>query len=122
MKKVLPFLLLLGAFRSPAQAPVPPAGPAHADSVATLRQVFRYARRHPRFGPGASGAGLGAQAASLASDRTGGSALFAYLVADRVRDRVRFSRCQEAAAVRRLNAHQPQPAYIAYRLALAARK
>ena len=122
MKKVLPFLLLLGAFRSPAQAPSPPANPAHTDSVATLRQVFRHARRPPRFGPGASGAGLGAQAASFAADRTAGSALFAYLVVDRVRDRVRFSRRQEAAAVRRLDAHQPQPAYIADRLALAARQ
>ena len=122
MKNVLPFLLLLGAFRSPAQAPVPPATPAHADSVAALRQIFRHARRHPRFGSGAPGAGLGARAASFAADRTAGSALFACWVVDRVRDRVRFSRRQEAAAVRRLEAHQPQPAYIADRLALAARK
>lgn len=106
MKNVLLFLLLLGAFRSPAQAPVLPATPAHADSVATLRQVFRHARRHPRFGSGASGSKLGAQAASFAADRTAGSALFAYLLVDRVRDRVRFSRRQETAAVRRLDAHQ----------------
>lgn len=94
MKKALPFVLVLVAFRGHAQAPLPAAPPTHADSVAILRQVFRHARRHARFGAGASGLVLGAQALSFASDRTTGSparlalgvsvsALYTYFLADR---------------------------------------
>ena len=133
MKKVLLFLLVLVAFRGHAQAPLPMAPPTHADSVATLRQVFRHARRHARFGAGTSGLVLGAQALSFASDRTTGSparlalgvsvsALYTYFLADRVVDWGRFSRRREEEAVRRFEAHQSQPGYVEHRLVLAANK
>ena len=133
MKKVLPFLLVLVAYRGHAQAPLPLAPPTHADSVATLRQVFRHARRHARFGAGASGLVLGAQAFSFASDRPTGaparlalgvsvSALYTYFLADRVVNWGRFSRRREEEAVSRLEAHQPQPGYVQQRLVLAAKR
>ena len=133
MKKAFPFLLVLVALRGHAQAPLPAAPTTHADSVATLRQVFRHARRHARFGAGASGLVLGAQALSFASDRTTGSpvrlalgvsvsALYTYFLADRVVDWGRFSRHREEEAVSRLEAHQPQPGYVQQRLVLATKR
>jgi len=133
MKKALPFVLVLVAFRGHAQAPLPAAPPTHADSVAILRQVFRHARRHARFGAGASGLVLGAQALSFASDRPTGSparlalgvsvsALYTYFLADRVVDWGRFSRRREEEAVSRLETHQPQPGYVQQRLVLAAKR
>jgi len=126
-------LLVLGAFRGHTQAPPPPAAPTHADSVATLQQVFRHARRQARFGAGASGVVLGVQALSFASDRNTGtpaclvlgvsvSALYTYFLADRALDWGRFSRRREAEAVRRLEAHQPQPGYVQHRLVVAFKK
>jgi len=133
MKKALPFVLVLVAFRGHAQAPLPAAPPTHADSVAILRQVFRHARRHARFGAGASGLVLGAQALSFASDRPTGSparlalgvsvsVLYTYFLADRVVDWGRFSRRSEEEAVSRLETHQPQPGYVKQRLVLAAKR
>ena len=101
--------------------------------MATLRQVFRHARRHARFGAGTSGLVLGAQALSFASDRTTGSparlalgvsvsALYTYFLADRVVDWGRFSHRREEEAVSRLEAHQPQPGYVQQRLVLAAKR
>ena len=132
MKKALPFLLVLVAFGGHAQAPLPAAPQTHADSVATLRHVFRHARRHARFGAGASGLVLGAQVLSFASDRPTGSvarlalgvsvsALYTYFLADRVVDWRRFSRRREEEAVRCLEAHQPQPGYVEHRLVMAAK-
>jgi len=116
MKKALLVLLVLAVFRGHAQAPLPAAAPAHADSVVTLRQVFQHARRRARFGAGGYGLVLGTQAFSFASDRPTGSpallalrvslsALYTYFLADR-----------------RLEAHQPQPGYVEQRLVMAAAK
>jgi len=133
MKKALLVLLVLAVFRGHAQAPLPAAAPSHADSVATLRQVFQHARRRARFGAGGYGLVLGTQAFSFASDRPTGSlallalrvslsALYTYFLADRVVDWGRFSRRREEEAVRRLEAHQPQPGYVEQRLVMAAAK
>ena len=114
MKKVFFLGSLLVAITSHAQAPLVPAVPTHADSVAHLRSVFQHARRFARFGAGASGVVLGVQALSFATDRAAParvalgvslSALYAYLLVDDARRWRRFSRRQENAAVRRLDAH-----------------
>ena len=123
--------LLLAAVNSHAQTPGVPALPTHADSVAHLRSVFQHARRFARFGAGASGLVLGAQALSFATDRASHarvalgvslSALYAYLLVDDARRWRRFSRRRENEAVRRLDAHQPQPEYVLQQLAMAAKK
>lgn len=133
MKKVLLFLLVLVAFQGHAQVPLPAATPTHADSVATLRHVFRHARRHARLATGSYGLVLGAQALIFAVDRPTSSparlalrvsvsALYAYFLADRVVDWGRFSRRREEEAVSRFEAHQPQPSYVQHRLVLDARR
>jgi len=50
------------------------------------------------------------------------SALYTYLLADRVVNWGRFSRRREEEAVSRLEAHQPQPGYVQQRLVLAAKR
>ena len=121
------------AFGSPAQTLPPPAAPTHADSVATLRLVFRHARRHARFITGTAGVVLGTQALSFATYRPTASparlalgvsvsALYTYFFVDHLRDWRRFSRRREEEAVRRLDAHQPQPDYVAQRLVMAPKK
>lgn len=132
MKKLFFFFsLLLVAVASHAQTPSVSAVPTHADSVAHLRHVFQHARRFARFGAGASAVVLGAQALSFATDRASParvalgmslSAFYAYLLVDDARRWRRFSRRQENAAVRRLDAHQPQPDYVTQQVALAAAK
>jgi len=131
MKKVFFFSLLLVAVNSLAQTPPVSAVPTHADSVAHLRHVFQHARRFARFGAGASAVVLGAQALSFATDRASParvalgvslSALYSYLLVDDASRWRRFSRRQENAAVRRLDAHQPQPEYVLQQLAIAAAK
>ncbi|MET4076529.1 hypothetical protein [Hymenobacter sp. UYCo722] len=121
MKKLFFLVLLLVAVTSHAQAPLVPAVPTHADSVAQLRHVFQHARRVARFGAGASAMVLGAQVLSFATDRASPgrvalgvslSALYSYLFVDDAGRWRRFSRRRENEAVRRLDAHQPQPEYV----------
>jgi hypothetical protein len=129
MKKALPFFFLLAAFTSRGQAPISPSGPTHADSVASLHRVFARVRRNGRLAAGAAGLVLGVQAltGTLRAPThvglgVGVSALYAYFLSKQAGGFNPFSRRHEADALRRLDAHQPQPVYIQHRLDLAAQK
>lgn len=132
MKLLFTLLGGLVVFSGQAQQPLPPTRVAtHADSIATLRQVFRQSRRLTRGSTLTSGLLIGFGVAELTtpSTSTARQALSlgtlgistAYAVQGIVNWR-RYSKRREQEAVQRFDQHQPQPLYVQRRLVFAFKR
>jgi len=129
MKLLITLLFGPTVFTGQAQQTVPSTGlGTHADSVATLRQVFRHHRRFARVGTFqfAPSIGFGVGALVDASNPTGRQALNLFALSSispyttlEIVNWHRYSKRREEEAVQRFEQHQPQPPYLQKRLLLA---